>query len=102
MQMLARAEERLRAAVESEEYDVVLAAAGEYRRAFDMLWAQMGEAERHGSELPERSSILMSWALSMLTLFRTALFARRRSLKAAGRYLRSGHEPQSRTWGVAG
>lgn len=102
MQILEHAEEQLRAAVESEEYDVVLTAADEYRRAFDLTWAQLSDIQRMKSELPERSSVLMSWALSMLTLFRTALFARRRSLKAAGHYLQVGHERQCRTWGVAG
>lgn len=102
MQTMQLAEQRLRTAVESEEYDVVLTAAGEYREAFDATWARMSQAERLKSELPEHASILMSWGLSMLTLFRTALFARRRSLKAAGRYLQSGHALQGSTWGAAG
>lgn len=102
MQTLEIAEQRLRAAVETEQYDSLLEAAGEYRAAFDATWNAMSEAERRTSELPERSSILMSWGVSMLTLFRTAMFAQRRSLRAAGRYLQVGHERQSRTWGVAG
>ena len=102
MPTLDQCDERLRATVQAEDFKGSQVAIVEYRRSFDLLWASMSAAERMISELPERASVLMSWALCMMTLFRTGLYARRRSLKAAGRYVQSRRSSLSHTWGVAG
>lgn len=102
MPTLQECDERLRATVQAEDFDGSQLAISEYRRAFDAAWSELSAAERQKSELPERASVLMSWALCMLTLFRTGLYARKRSLKAAGRYVQSRRSSLSHTWGIAG
>lgn len=102
MPTLQECDERLRSTVQAENFEGTQLAIAEYRRTFDTVWSNMSNADRHKSELPERASVLMSWALCMLTLFRTGLYARKRSLKAAGRYVQSRRASLSHTWGVAG
>jgi hypothetical protein len=102
MQALDECDRRLRTTVQAEDFEGSQLAIAEYRRAFDAAWVNMTDAERRASELAERACVLMSWALCMLTLFRTGLYARRRSTKAAGRYVQSRRSSLGHTWGVAG
>lgn len=102
MQALDECDRRLRAAVQAEDFEGSQVAIAEYRRVFDAVWSNMLDDERRASELVERASVLMSWALCMLTLFRTGLYARRRSIRAAGRYVQSRRSTLDHTWGVAG
>jgi hypothetical protein len=102
MRTLQECDERLRATVQAEDFEGSRLAIAEYRQAFDLAWSNMSDAERRGSEMSERASVLMSWALCMFTLFRTGLYARRRSVKAAGRYVQSRRSSLGHTWGVAG
>ncbi len=102
MTTLQQCDARLRAAVQAEDFAETQRAIAGYRQAFDDDWSNMSEGDRRKSEMPERASVLMSWALCMMTLFRTGIYARRRSLKAAGRYVQSRRSSLSHTWGVAG
>jgi len=102
MTTLQQCDERLRGAVQAEDFAGTQRAITDYRQAFDAEWNKLSQDERRSSELPERASVLMSWALCMLTLFRTGLYARTRSLKAAGRYVQSRRSSLGHTWGVAG
>ena len=102
MRTLEECDELLRAAVQAQDFERTQAAAAEYRRAFDAEWNALSEAERRRSELAQRASVLMSWALCIMTLYRTGLFARRRSAKAAGSYVQNRRAASSHTWGVAG
>lgn len=102
MRTLQECDEQLRATVQVEDFEGSQRAIAEYRSTFDAEWGILSEAARRQSELPERASVLMSWALCMMTLFRTGLYARRRSIKAAGRYVQSQRSSLGHTWGVAG
>ena len=95
-------EHRLREAVTGESCDIIAAAVSDYRRTFDELWRKMPDAERRRSALPLEAAALMRWAQAQLSDIRAALAGRRRSLSAAGRYLRTGRGRPAATWGSAG
>ncbi len=73
MRTLAECDEHLRAAVQAQDFEGSQRAISEYRESFDSIWVAMSDAEKHSSELPQRASVLMSWSLCMITLFRTGL-----------------------------
>jgi|GEM_PF-2164409 len=102
MRTLEQCDERLRAVVQAQDFAGSQLAVSEYRQAFDARWGALSADERRKSELPERAAVLMGWALCMITLFRTALYARSRAAKAGARYVRNGHVSAGHTWGMAG
>jgi len=102
MDELKKAEIRFCEAAGTDDFQEILAAAAEYRDAFDEKWRNMSLGQRRRSRMPDEAARLLRWAISLVRMTRSAVAERRRGSSAAGRYLVTGRDKPFRTWGSAG